>query len=171
MTSVDFPLPVLPIIAVVSPGFAVNVISCKNIFIRSRISERHMVKCQHTLLSFLQIFSAVFGSWITVLLDRTSSTRSAATAALGSIIDNHAYHKESHNNLHRILDKRHHISNLHLSVVDSFCTGPHDQNRDPVHNKHHDRHHKRHRAIYEQICFRQIHICCCQTAFLHASLY
>ena len=124
-----------------------------------------MVECEHTFLFFFKFFRCF----------RIMDHRPAGQNLIHTICRNsrswkhnrqHAYHKESHNNLHRVLDKRHHIADLHLSVVDSFCTGPHDQNRDPVHNKHHDRHHKRHRAIYEQICFHQIHICFVKPLFL-----
>jgi len=87
LTSVDFPLPVLPIIAVVSPGFAVNVISSRT-FSSAPGYLKETWSNVSTPFCFSSNFFGVFGSWITVLLDRTSSTRSAATAALGSITDN-----------------------------------------------------------------------------------
>src|SRR5699024_12443624 len=39
--------------------------------------------------------------------------------------------------------KGHHISHLHLAVVDAVGAVPHDQHGYPVHNQHHDRHQDR----------------------------
>ena len=38
------------------------------------------------------------------------------------------------------MKRRHHISHLHLTIADSMCSGPYNQNRDSVHDQHHYRH-------------------------------
>lgn len=58
----------------------------QNIFICTRITERYMIESKYSFSVFWKMFSC-FGSWIIVSLFNTSSTRSAATAALGSIIE------------------------------------------------------------------------------------
>ena len=71
----------------------------------------------------------------------------------------HAKHQESHDDLHGILNKCHHISHLHLTIADSMCSGPYNQNRDSVHDQHHCRHHKCHRTIDKKIRLCQFYIC------------
>ena len=63
----------------------------------------------------------------------------------------HAQHQKSHDNLHRILDKCHHIADLHLTFINTMGSRPHYEDRDSIHNKHHDRHHKCHGTVYEQV--------------------
>ena len=78
---------------------------------------------------------------------------------------NHTDHQESHNNLHRILNKCHHISNLHLTVTDSMCPVPYDQNRNTIHDQNHRRHHKCHRTVNKQIRSRQVFVSCVKPLF------
>ena len=75
-------------------------------------------------------------------------------------------HQEGHNNLHCVLDKCHHISYLHSSIVNAMCTEIDNRYRYTVHDQHHDRHHKCHTAVYKQVCLCQIHICFFKTLFL-----
>ncbi len=56
------------------------------VFFCSRITEGYVVE-YNLSFSFFQFFRRVFGSWIMSHLSVSSSTRSAATAALGSIIE------------------------------------------------------------------------------------
>ena len=78
----------------------------------------------------------------------------------------HAQHQESHDDLHRILDERHHIADLHLSLINAVSSGPHDQDGHPVHDKHHDRHHKCHGTVDEQVRLCQIDIRSIEPLFL-----
>ena len=78
---------------------------------------------------------------------------------------NHCQHKEWHYNLHRICDKRHHISDLQRAVRNLSCTYPYNKNGDKVHYHHHKRHHKRHCAVCEEHCGCKILICFIETIF------
>ena len=78
----------------------------------------------------------------------------------------HAQHQESHDDLHRVLDKRHHITHLHLTVIDAVCPRPYDEYGDTVHDQHHHRHHKCHGAVDEQVRLHQGPVRLVKTCFL-----
>ena len=67
----------------------------------------------------------------------------------------HRDHQKRHDDLHRILDKCHHITHLHITGIDTVCTGVDDQYTDSVHDQHHQRHHKRHCTVDKQVGLRQ----------------
>ena len=77
----------------------------------------------------------------------------------------HAQHKESHDDLHRILDERHHIADLHLPLIDAVCSRPHNKDGYTVHNEHHDWHHKCHGTVDEQV-----RLCQCTVRLVEALL-
>lgn len=137
----------------------------KHIFVRSLISKGYMFKFQDTFFRFLELCGFF----------RILNYRFACQDLFNTICRyrcswkhdrDHTDHQESHDNLHRVLNKCHHISNLHLAVTDSMCSIPYDQHRNSIHDEHHGRHHKRHRTIDKQTGLRQINICRIKSFFL-----
>ena len=63
----------------------------------------------------------------------------------------HGDHQKGHDDLHGILHKCHHISNLHGSVIHCMSSVVDDQNGNTIHDQHHSRHHKCHTAVDKQV--------------------
>ena len=78
----------------------------------------------------------------------------------------HCDHQEGHDNLHRILDKGHHITHLQVSIINSISTIVNDQYRYPIHDQHHNGHHEGHAAVDKQVCPGQVFICFLKPLFL-----
>ena len=116
------------------------------IFFCSRIVEGYMFKCNFSFAVFRKCL------WLLWIMDFCLALQDFIHTLCWNCCSwkhnrNHTNHKEWHNNLHCILDKCHHISDLHCSVINTVSTGPHNQNGNPIHHKHHSRHHKCHGTV------------------------
>ena len=116
------------------------------IFFSSRIAERNMFKCNFTLLIFRKCPRCFRIIDLCLALQYFVYTGCWYCCSRKHDWD-HTNHQECHNNLHCILDKCHHIANLHCSIIDTVPTAPYNQNGNTVHNQHHYRHHKCHGTV------------------------
>ncbi len=71
---------------------------------------------------------------------------------------NHRQHQKRHDDLHRISNKCHHITDLQIAKVYSLSAEPYDSNRNGIHDKHHNRHHESHDPVGEHLCRHQLFI-------------
>ena len=139
------------------PGFCRKCYIMKDIFICPRIPEGHVAECEDPFLPavkccrMLRIMNhSLAGQHFLHTVCRHCRS--------GQHNGKHAQHKESHDNLHGVLNKCHHISHLHLTFAYAVGSVPHNKDGDAVHYQHHDRHHKGHSAVNKQVCPGQIPI-------------
>ena len=120
----------------------------KYVFFCSRITEGYVVKFYFAFSGFFQFFRCFR------IFDRCPACQDLIHTVCCNSCSwkhnrNHTDHKEGHDDLHCILDKCHHITNLHLPVTDTMCTAPYNQYGNSVHDQHHHRHHKCHGTVYK----------------------
>ena len=88
MSRLDLPQPVEPMMAVVSPGFAVKLM-CSSASLsapgKRKLPSSNRTTPSHSFFSREGFAVAASGSWMEALVRQTSSIRSAATPARGSI--------------------------------------------------------------------------------------
>ena len=72
--------------------------------------------------------------------------------------EDHRNHQERHDDLHRVLDIRHHVAYLHGGFRNGMPTHPHDEQRDKIHDEHHDRHCNAHHALGKAVCAGEVFI-------------
>ena len=137
----------------------------EHIFACPRITERYVVELQNALRFFRQ-----FHCFLRIMYHGCACEHFIYTVRRNGRPwqhdGNHAQHQEAGNDLHCILNKRHHIPDLHLSVINTVSAAPDNQNGDAVHNQHHSRHHKCHGTVYKKGRSRQIPVCLVKTLFL-----
>ena len=130
----------------------------QHFFFRSRISKAYMIKDYRSFLLFFRFYTVcrIFNrKWCIQDFQDTIGSHTCTWQHNR----HHRDHQERHDNLHRILDKCHHITHPHITGIDTVCTGINNQYTDPVHDQHHQRHHKSHRTIDKQVGLRQSLIC------------
>ena len=160
---VDLPLPVLPTMAVVSPGSRLERDVAQDRLLGARVAELDVAELEPHAVS-----GGAVGSRDRVLRVADGRLRCrgprwmrpAETAARGHEDEHEHGHQHREQDLHQVLQERGQVADRHLAAVDAHRAEPHDRDRRQVEDRGHHRDRDREQAVdperrVEQVAVRR----------------
>ncbi len=137
----------------------------EHVFICAPVAERDVLELDHASYLFRQLFGPLGIPHAALALQHVGDAPRRNGRARRHH-EHHADHQKAHDDLHGVLDERHHVAHLHGGIRDLVPAHPHNQQRHAIHYKHHHRHHGGHHAGTEQVDVCQLAVGFVEALFL-----